>query len=362
MGRIFNFYSGPATLPEEILKQAASELIDYKNSGMSIMETSHRSKIYEEVHNEAISLIRSLFKVPDNYNVLFLQGGASSQFFMIPMNLIGEGETADYINTGEWTNKAIKEAKILGKNINVIASSESTNFDRIPKESEYKINNKAQYLYIASNNTIFGTEYKKYPETNGVPLVIDASSDIFSYPVDWKNIGLIYAGTQKNAGPSGMAIVIIRKDLCVDKNKNIPTMLRYAIHAENNSLFNTPPTFTIYLVNLNLKWLKSKGGVEGIQKINQEKAKLIYDVIDNSEGYYKGHAQKDSRSLMNITFNLKSKELEEKFAKEGEKSGLIGLKGHRSVGGIRASTYNAMPVEGCEKLAQYMKDFMKNNK
>lgn len=359
MGRVYNFYSGPATLPEEVLKEAASELVDYKGSGMSIMETSHRSKIYEDVHNSAISLIKSLYKVPENYEVLFLQGGASSQFFMIPMNLLAEGESADYINTGTWSSKAIKEAKILGKKINVIASSEDTNFDRIP--DKYTINKDAKYLYITSNNTIFGTQYKKFPETNGIPLVIDASSDIMSYPIDWKNVGLIYAGAQKNLGPSGLAVVIIRKDLIETKNDKIPTMLKYSTHVEENSLYDTPPTFTIYMLNLNLKWLKSKGGVEGIAKINQEKAKLIYDVIDESNGFYKGHAQKDARSLMNITFNLKTKELEEKFAKDAEKLGMIGLKGHRSVGGIRASVYNAMPVEGCKKLAEYMKDFMKNN-
>lgn len=362
MNRVYNFYAGPATLPLDALKKAQEELLDYKGSGMSIMETSHRSKIYEEVHNGAISLIKELYKVPDDYHILFLHGGASSQFFMIPMNLLTDDDTADYINTGTWSTKAIKEAKILGKKINVIASSENTNFDRIPKESEYKITNGAKYLYITSNNTIYGTQYKKFPETNGVPLVIDASSDIMSYPISWKNIGLIFAGAQKNLGPSGLAVVIIRKDLVETKNEKIPTMLRYSTHVEENSLYNTPSTFSIYIVNLTLKWLKSIGGVEEIAKINEHKAKLIYDVIDESNGFYKGHAQKDSRSLMNITFTLKSKELEDKFVKEAEKEGLIGLKGHRSVGGIRASIYNAMPAEGCKKLAEFMKNFMKNNK
>lgn len=359
MARVFNFYAGPATLPVQVLEQASKEMVDYKNSGMSIMEVSHRSKLYEEIHNEAIESIKSLYKVPENYSVIFMQGGASSQFFLVPMNLLGEGETADYINTGEWSTKAIKEAKILGKNISVIASSESTNFDRIP--DQFTINKNAKYVYMVSNNTIFGTQYKKFPETNGIPLVIDASSDIFSYPIDWKNVGLIYAGAQKNAGPSGLTIVIIRKDLLPVKNNNVPTMLRYITHADNNSLYNTPPTYNIYLANLNLRWLKSIGGIEGVAELNKKKGNLIYETIDNSSGYYKGHAQKDSRSLMNITFNLKTKELEEKFAKDAEKIGLIGLKGHRSVGGIRASVYNAMPVAGCEKLKDYMIQFMKDN-
>ncbi len=359
MTRVFNFHPGPATLPEEILKQAASELLDFKGTGMSIMEDSHRGKTYEGVHNETIQLIRSLYSVPENYDVLFLQGGASSQFFMVPMNLIGPNEKADYISSGEWSEKAIKEAKILGKNISVIASSKDTNFDRIPKE--FKITEDAVYVHMTSNNTIYGTEYQKYPETNGVPLVVDASSDVFSYQIDWKNIGLIYAGTQKNAGPAGVAIVIIRKDLIVDKYENIPTMLRYTTHSKNNSLFNTPPTFIIYMINLNLKWLQSIGGIKEINKRNKQKAGLIYDAIDNSNGFYIGHAQKDSRSLMNITFNLAKKELEEKFLEESKKLKLIGLKGHRSVGGFRASVYNAMPLQGCETLAKFMNDFKKNN-
>ncbi|MCK4796226.1 MAG: phosphoserine transaminase [Spirochaetes bacterium] len=359
MSRIFNFYAGPATLPETILTEAAKELVDFKDAGMSIMEASHRSKAYDDVHSQAILDIRNLYNVPDNFNILFLQGGASSQFFMIPMNLFGDGDAADYINTGAWTEKAIKEAQILGKNINIIASAKDTNFDRIPRD--YKITNNAKYLYITSNNTIAGTQYHSFPETNGVPLVIDASSDIFSYQIDWKNIGILFAGAQKNAGPAGVTIVIIRKDLCETKNDSIPTMLRYSTHADKNSLFNTPPVFNIYMVGLNLKWLKSIGGIQAIQEQNQKKASMIYDVIDGSDGYYKGHAQKNSRSLMNITFNLKSPELETEFVAGSIKQNLIGLKGHRSVGGIRASIYNAMPVEGCEKLVDFMKNFMKNN-
>lgn len=359
MGRVFNFYAGPATLPEEVLKEAQENLIDYKGQGLSMMETSHRSKMYDEVHTQAIEDIKSLYNVPDNYEVLFLQGGASSQFFMIPMNMLGDGDCADYINTGAWTAKAIKEVEILGKKANVIASSKDTNFDRIPVD--FTVSDGAKYVYITSNNTIAGTEYKSFPDTGNVPLIIDASSDIFSYPVDWKNIGMIFAGAQKNAGPSGVCVVIIRKDLIECKNDKVPTMLRYATHADKNSLFNTPPSFGIYLVGLNLKWLKSLGGIKAIQERNEKKAGLIYDCIDNSDGYYKGHAQKDSRSLMNITFNLNTPELEAKFAKEATEQGLLGLKGHRSVGGIRASVYNAMPVAGCERLVEFMLDFKKNN-
>ena len=359
MKRVYNFYAGPATLPLPILEKAASELTDFNNTGMSLMELSHRSKPYDAVHTEAISNIRELYKVPDNYKIIFMQGGASTQFFMAPMNLIGEGESADYILTGSWSQKALKEADILGKKTNVIATSKDTNFDRIPKE--FSVTKDASYVHITTNNTIFGTQFQSLPETSGVPLVIDASSDIFSYEIDWKNVGILYAGAQKNAGPSGIAIVIIREDLIVDKNANIPTMLRYSTHVENNSLFNTPPTFSIYLINLNLQWLKSTGGISAMAKINKDKAQLIYDVIDESNGFYKGHAQKDSRSLMNITFNLTTPELEEKFVKEATAQDFIGLKGHRSVGGIRASVYNAMPAEGCEKLATFMKDFIKNN-
>jgi phosphoserine aminotransferase len=360
MKRVYNFFSGPATLPVEVLEKAASEITDFNNTGMSIMENSHRSKTYEAVHNGAIASIRELYKVPENYDVLFLQGGACSQFHMIPMNLLKDDESADYINTGHWTDRAIKEAQILGKKIKVIASSKETNFDRIPKE--FPVSKDAVYCYMASNNTIYGTQFKKFPETNGIPLIVDASSDIFSYPIDWKNVGIIYAGAQKNVGPSGVVVVIIRKDLLVDKNPTVPSMLRFSIHAKENSLFNTPPTFGIYLIGLNMQWLKSKGGVEAIQKQNEMKAGLIYSAIDESDGFYKGHAQKDSRSLMNITFKLGSEELEAKFVKESEALDLIGLKGHRSVGGIRASVYNAMPVAGCEKLADFMKKFAKSNK
>jgi phosphoserine aminotransferase len=359
MDRVFNFNPGPATLPVEILKEAASELVNFKGTGMSIMEHSHRGKDYEAVHNETIADIRSLFGVPENFDILFLQGGASSQFFMVPMNLLGDNDTADYILTGAWSEKALKEAEILGKKVNVIATAKGTNFDRIP--AEFKFTNGAKYVHITTNNTIFGTQWKSLPDTKGIPLVIDASSDVFSYPIDWKNVGILYAGAQKNAGPAGVTITIIRKDLVKTANAKIPTMLQYSTHSTDNSLYNTPPTFVIYMIGLNMKWLKSKGGIKEMQKINEEKAKYIYDAIDNSNGFYKGHAQKDSRSLMNITFTLKNPENDEKFVKEASAKGLKGLKGHRSVGGMRASVYNAMPVEGCKTLAEFMADFAKHN-
>ncbi len=361
MGRIFNFSAGPAVLPLEILEEAAKEMVDYQGLGLSIMEMSHRSKPYEKIHNEAIASIKQLLNVPDNFDILFLQGGASSQFFMVPMNIAIEGKPCNYITTGVWSEKALKEAKILGKNVVEIATSASTNHNRIPLDSEFKVDKDASYVHITTNNTIFGTQFKKLPETNGVPLVIDASSDILSWKVDWKNVGIIYAGAQKNAGPAGVVLVIIRKDLYEREKGPIPTVLKYSTHAKENSLYNTAPTFPIYMVGLNAKWLIKQGGVDGIMKMNEKKAGLIYDVIDSSNDFYKGHAEKSCRSLMNITFVLKDDSLNDSFNKEAEALGLSGLKGHRSVGGFRASVYNAMPIEGCKKLADFMKDFMKKN-
>ncbi len=362
MERVYNFNPGPSTLPVEALEEASKELVNYKGTGMSIMEHSHRGKDYEAVHNETIALIKELYKVPENFDILFLQGGASMQFAMVPMCFLRDGKKALYVNSGTWSTKAIKEAKILGKKIEVIATSEDTNFNKIPAIPAIKNTGDIEYVHITSNNTIFGTEYKNFPETDGIPLIIDASSDIFSCPIDWKNIGMIYAGAQKNAGPSGVVIAIVRKDLYEREAANIPTMLRYSTHAKENSLYNTPPTFSIYVIGLVMKWLKNLGGVEGMYKINKEKAGYIYDAIDNSNGFYKGHAEKDSRSLMNITFTLPKPELDEKFVAEAKKLKLIGIKGHRSVGGMRASTYNAMPVEGCKTLADFMKKFAAENK
>ncbi|RUM66288.1 MAG: 3-phosphoserine/phosphohydroxythreonine transaminase [Sulfurospirillum sp.] len=358
MHRVYNFGAGPSTIALEVLEQVQEELIDFRGSGMSIMEASHRSKLYDDVHNEAISLIRELYKVPQDYSILFLQGGASMQFAMVPMNL-SNGGVAEYADTGSWSTKAIKEAKIQGIEHRIVASSKDSSYDHIP---EVLFSDEADFCHITSNNTIYGTQYKEYPET-AAPLVVDASSDIFSYQVDWNRVDLLYAGAQKNAGPSGVTIVIINNALLERAKKNTPSMLKYKTHADANSLYNTPPTFGIYILNLILHWIKSKGGIEEIDKLNQIKAKLLYDAIDNSEGFYVAHAKEGSRSLMNVSFNIKDKDemLEAKLIDEATKSGMIGLKGHRSIGGLRASIYNAMPIEGVEALVELMKKFQMEN-
>ena len=360
MKRAFNFNAGPAILPLEILEQASKELVNFKDSGMSIMEVSHRTKLYEDVHNEAISLIRELYSVPENFDILFMHGGASSQFFMIPLNLSQSGKKCGYIVTGTWGDKAIKEAKIQNKEIEIIANTKESKFNNIPVALKFR--NDLSYVHLTSNETIQGVQFKEYPDTKGIPLIVDASSDVFSYKIDWKNIGMIYAGAQKNAGPSGVTIVIIRKDLYERESDSTPTMLKYSTHAKENSLYNTPSVWSIYMLGLNMKWLKKIGGIDAIAKINENKAKLIYDAIDNSNGFYIGHSKVDCRSLMNITFVLKNKELDSQFIKESEELGMVGLKGHRSVGGMRASTYNAMPIDGCKKLAEFMNNFAKKNK
>ncbi len=357
MNRAFNFGAGPATIPLEVLEEAQKELLDFKGSGISIMEASHRTKLYEEVHNGAISLMRELYEIPEDYEVIFLQGGASLQFAMVPMN-IAMGGKIQYANTGIWSKKAIKEVKIQGLNPQVVASSEETSFDRIPENITF--DDDADYAYITSNNTIYGTQFKTYPSTKA-PLVVDASSDIFSYPIEWSIVDLMFAGAQKNAGPSGVTIVIIKKELLGRVKENVPTMLRYKTYAEENSLYNTPPTFGIYLLYLTMQWIKKQGGIKAIQKMNEEKAALLYDAIDNSNGFYIGHAQKNSRSMMNVSFNIKDKnaELEAELIKRTEESRMIGLKGHRSVGGLRASIYNAMSIDGVKALVELMEKFAK---
>ncbi len=359
MKRAINFGAGPSAIPLEVLEEAQKQLLDFGGSGLSIMEASHRSKLYEAVHDEAISLMRELYEIPADYEVMFLQGGASLQFAMIPMNL-NKGGKLQYVDTGTWSSKAIKEAKIQNLNVEVIASSKENTYNQIP--TEIKFDDDADYAYITSNNTIYGTQYKEFPSTKA-PLVVDASSDIFSYPVDWSKIDMMFAGAQKNAGPSGVTIVIMKKELIENGPTNIPTMLQYRTHAENNSLYNTPPTFGIYLIQLIMKWLKARGGIKEIQKYNEAKAKLLYDAIDNSNGFYVGHALKDSRSLMNVSFNIKDKdsELEAKLIKETENARMIGLKGHRSIGGLRASIYNAMTLEGVQELVDLMNKFAKEN-
>lgn len=355
MGRVFNFGAGPAAIPLEVLEEAQVNLVDFHGEGLSIMEASHRSKMYDNVHTEAIGLMRELYAIPEDYDVLLLQGGASLQFAMVPLNLYSGGK-AQYADTGSWSSKAIKEAKIQGVDYEIIASSKESSYDRIP--SKIPFSDDADYAYITSNNTIYGTQYRAFPATKA-PLVIDASSDIFSYPVDWSRVDLMFAGAQKNAGPSGVTIVIIKKALQDRVKENTPTMLRYKTYADNNSLYNTPPTFGIYMLGLILKWIKKNGGIQGIQKTNEAKAALLYDAIDNSGGFYVGHAQKDSRSLMNVSFNIRDKnaDLEAKLIKSATAEGMIGLKGHRSIGGLRASVYNAMTLEGVEALVALMDQF-----
>lgn len=356
--RIYNFSSGPATLPYEVLQQAGKDIINYKDMGMGIMEMSHRSKEFMAVAQAAETNLRALLQIPDNYKVLFMQGGASSQFFMVPLNLLGERKTASYLNTGTWSKKAIEEAKIFG-DIDVPFSSEEDNFNAVPQSSEYVVNPDTCYLYFVSNNTIYGTQFDQFPDTDKT-LVCDMSSDILSRPIDVKKFGLIFAGAQKNLGPAGVTIVIIRDDLLGKAPENTPTMLNYKTHADNNSMLNTPPCFAIYTVGEVLKWMIQQGGLEAFEKRNIEKAALLYSAIDLT-GYYRGHAKKESRSLMNVSFNLPTSDLELKFIEEAALIGLNGLKGHRSIGGCRASIYNAFPKEGIETLIQFMRKFEAEN-
>lgn len=356
--RIFNFSPGPATLPLDVLQNASNDIINFKESGIGICEISHRSKEFMEVASQTESLLRDLLHIPDNYKVLFLQGGASSQFFMIPMNLLGSYKKATYLNTGTWSKKSIKEAKLFGQ-IDVAYSSEDQKFNRVPQDNEYTVSDDSEYLYFVSNNTIFGTQFATMPSSDRM-LVSDMSSDILSRPFDVSQFGIIFAGAQKNMGPSGVTTVIIRDDLLNRAPENTPTMLKYSTHAEKDSMFNTPPTFPIYIIGQVLSWLKNKGGVAAMEEINREKAQLVYNMIDSTE-YYRGHAEKNSRSMMNIAFNLPTAELESQFIQEAAKVGLNGLKGHRSIGGCRASIYNAFPRNGVIKLVEYMKNFEKNN-
>lgn len=359
MSRVYNFSAGPAVLPEEVLREAADEMLDYKGTGMSVMEMSHRSKAYEAIINEAEADLRELMNIPDNYKVLFLQGGASQQFAMIPMNLM-KNRVADYIVTGQWAKKAYQEACIYGK-ANKIASSEDKTFSYIPDCSDLPISADADYVYICENNTIYGTKYKTLPNTKGKPLVADVSSCFLSEPVDVSKYGVIYGGVQKNIGPAGVVIVIIREDLITeDVLPGTPTMLKYKIHADNASLYNTPPAYGIYICGKVFKWLKAKGGLEAMKEYNEKKAKILYDYLDESR-LFKGTVRKKDRSLMNVPFVTGDEELDAKFVKEATAAGFVNLKGHRTVGGMRASIYNAMPIEGVEKLVAFMREFEKQN-
>lgn len=361
MKRARNFNAGPAALPEEVLVRAEGEFLNINNSGMSVMELSHRSAIFESIHNHAIQGLKDLLNIPENYEVLLLQGGASLQFSMIPMNLLPADKHAEYVLTGSWSEKALKEAVKVGET-KVIASSKDGSYKFIPNVNDLSIDETAAYLHITSNNTIYGTQWTDFPSTKSVPLIADMSSDILSREIDVNKFGVIYAGAQKNLGPSGVTVVIIRKDLIQPNQTNLPSMLDYSIHAKSNSLYNTPPTMAIYLLSLVMDWVKEQGGVKAIEAMNSKKANLIYDAIDESDGFYIGHAETNSRSKMNITFNLPSEAAEKLFLQQASDAGFVGLAGHRSIGGCRASIYNAVPLEHCEELAAFMKDFKKSYK
>jgi phosphoserine aminotransferase len=357
--RIHNFSAGPAVLPMPVLEEAQRDLLMLPGVGMSVLEISHRSAAFDEIIEGAERDLRALGGIPDNYQVLFLQGGASLQFSMVPMNLMPAGGSADYIVSGVWSEKAVKEAKRVGT-VNIAATTAAENFARVPRQDEFKLSPNAAYVHYTSNNTIYGTQFHTVPDVGPgagtVPLVNDASSDIFSRPIDVEKFGLIYAGAQKNLGPSGVTVVIIRDDLVKRSPANLATMLSYAVQAENKSLYNTPPVFGIYILRLVLKWLIANGGLQAMATVNERKAGKLYAEIDRT-GFYRGHAEKDSRSRMNVTFRLPSEDLEKAFVKESTQAGLDGLKGHRSVGGLRASIYNAFPESGIEALVQFMREF-----
>jgi phosphoserine aminotransferase len=357
--RIFNFSAGPAVMPLPVLEQAERELVSLPGIGMSMLEVSHRSKIFEDVLARAEADIRTLAGIRSNYKVLFLQGGASLQFTMVPMNLLQAGATADYLVTGVWAAKAAEEARKIGK-VHVAATTKADQFTRLPRAEEIALTPGAAYVHMTSNNTIYGTEWKALPDVGDLPLVSDTSSDMFSRPIDVSRHALIYAGAQKNMGPAGVTVVIIRDDLLSRSAASLPSMLNYAVHAENGSMYNTPPVFAIYLLGLVVRWLLNSGGLESMAVANERKASKLYAEIDRT-GFYRGTAQKADRSLMNVTFRLPSEELEKQFVKEAEKDGMDGLKGHRSVGGMRASIYNAFPEEGVDALTSFMREFERRN-
>ncbi len=359
MSRIYNFSAGPAVLPEEVLKEAAEEMLDYNGTGMSVMEMSHRSKAYDKIIKEAEQDLRDLLNIPDNYKVLFVQGGASLVFASVPMNLM-KNKKAGYIVTGQWAKKAYQEAKIYGEAVELASSADET-FSYIPDCSDLPITDDMDYVYICENNTIYGTKFQTLPNTKGKPLVADLSSCFLSEPVDVTKYGMLYAGVQKNVGPAGVQVIIIREDLITDEClPGTPTMMKYKIHADNESLYNTPPTYGIYICGKVFKWLKKMGGLQAMKELNEKKAKILYDFLDESK-LFKGTVRKEDRSLMNVPFVTGNEELDAKFVKEAKEAGLESLKGHRSVGGMRASIYNAMPIEGVEKLVAFMKKFEEEN-
>jgi phosphoserine aminotransferase len=357
--RIFNFSAGPAVLPVEALEEAQRDLLALPGVGMSVLEISHRSKPFDEIIEGCEADLQKLAGIPDNYHVLFLQGGASLQFSMVPMNLLPPDGSADYIVTGVWSEKAVKEAKRVGT-VNIAATTKEGNFRRVPQQAELTLDARAAYVHFTTNNTIYGTEWHYVPDVGDVPLVADASSDIFSRPLDVSKYGLIYAGAQKNLAPAGVTLVIVRDDLAKRSRSSLPTMMQYGVHVENKSMYNTPPVFAIYVMRLVLKWLLKEGGLESIERRNIRKAQKLYAEIDRT-GFYRGHAQTDCRSRMNVTFRLPNEALEKRFAAEAASAGLDGLKGHRSVGGLRASIYNAFPETGVDALVAFMRDFEAKN-
>ncbi len=360
MERVHNFNAGPGVLPEEVLLEAQADLFNYKGMGLSVMEMSHRSKEYEAIIYGARDNIKKIYGLGDDYDVIFMQGGATLQFLTVPMNFCPDDKIANYINTGVWATKAFKEAKKLGKKAHLAASSEDEKFSYIPKQ--WTLSENPAYLHITNNNTIYGTEWHTDPVVPaGIPLIADMSSNFMSKPIDIQKYSLVYAGAQKNVGPAGAVVVIIKKDMLERINPNVPTILNYKTHVDAESMSNTPPCWSIYIIGLVMKWIESMGGLEKIHANNIAKAKYIYDAIDNSNGFFKGTVKPEARSLMNITFRLPSEELEDKFIKEAKANGMIGLKGHRDVGGCRASTYNALPLKACHDLSVFMADFQKNN-
>lgn len=361
MSRVYNFSAGPSMLPEAVLKRAADEMLDYQGSGQSVMEMSHRSKVYQSIIDQAEALLREVMNIPDNYKVLFLQGGASSQFAMVPLNLMNGSGKADYVITGQWANKAYQEGSKYGE-AHIVASSKDKTFSYIPKLDKKDFTPDADYFHICMNNTIYGTLYHELPDTGDVPLVADISSCILSQPIDVTKFGMLYAGAQKNMAPAGMTVVIIREDLIGHARDITPTMFNYQIHADNGSMYNTPPCYTIYIAKLVLEWIKNEvGGLDKMYEINKKKAQILYDFLDSSEMFH-GTVVKEDRSLMNVPFVTGNEELDAKFVKEATAAGFVNIKGHRTVGGMRASIYNAMPIDGVEKLVKFMADFEAANK
>jgi phosphoserine aminotransferase len=360
MSPVFNFNAGPAMLPPPVLERVQAELLDYAGRGMSIMEMSHRSKEFEAINSSAEATFKRLVGVGDGYRVLFVQGGASTQFAMVPMNFLPPGGTVDFLITGAWSEKAQEEAAALGKT-HVAATTKATNYSRVPRPDEISLSAAPAYVHLTSNETIQGVQFPTFPDVGDRPLVCDASSDVLSRPLDGSRFSLLYAGAQKNLGPSGVTVVLLRESWLAKANKNVPTMFRYSTHVKNNSLYNTPPTFGVYVLNLVLQWIEQSGGLAGMAARNERKAALLYEAIDRSGGFYRGHAAPDSRSRMNVTFRLPDEAKEKAFLAEATAAGMVGLAGHRSVGGLRASIYNAVPVEACAALAALMKDFAARN-